>query len=226
MTDLHGPILRDTVRMPGLEYCCSQSPLRVVNDDGFFRPDSQLKADSEILKDAFNGTEMICIEALHPETAADEAEFFNIRRDKFWNRLTRGEPTTTEDVSPLVKDKVVESIRLAGKIHFRAVAMRIQHDDQINTEDMKRLHMIIRKVDYGSWKIAHYVYLWILLTGGAAAHGHPEERPFFVSELMRFALSVGLLDWRAFRQTLGNFLWLQHFLRRDLERSTKENGEG
>lgn len=157
MFDIYGPILRD-MRTAGFEYFYPQSPLRVVNDAGFARPPSELQTSFEILKDAFDGLEMLCIEAFDPETAKDEAEVFKLRREKFWKRLTRDE---SEEAPSTEKGKVEDAIRLAAKIHYRACVYRIQHDDEVNVEDMKKLHTIIRKIDLSFWKVAQHVYLWM-----------------------------------------------------------------
>ncbi|KAF2119902.1 hypothetical protein BDV96DRAFT_641773 [Lophiotrema nucula] len=214
LIDIYGPILRD-VRGIGTEPFYPQSPLRVIDTANFDGLDPQLQSSFQVLKDAFDGLEMLCIEAFDPDTAADEAAAFKIRRDAFWTRLQQSEKRDdTDEVPGALEKRVEEAVRLAATIHFRAVALRIQHGDEANATTIKRLHMLVRKIDRTFWKIAPYTYLWIQLNGGAASHNHPEYRPYFVSEIMRLGLSVGLYDWRPFRQTLASFLWLQQYLRR------------
>ncbi|KAF1996354.1 hypothetical protein P154DRAFT_321462 [Amniculicola lignicola CBS 123094] len=221
MIDITDPVLRE-VRSLGPEQFYPQSPLRIVNDVGLFRPHTELESSVEILKDAFDGFEMLCLEVFDPTKAAEDEEISRFRRDKSFSRLRPSSVTFGNELPSSALEKAEEAIRLAARIHFRAVALRMPHDDEVNVEDMTRLHTVLRNMDMQFWKVAHYVYLWILLTGGAASHGHPDQRPYFVSEQMRLGLSIGLLDWRSFKQTLGNFLWLQQFLRR--EKSVQPTG--
>lgn len=161
MFDITDPILRD-MRPISLENWYPQSPLRVLNDAGFARPIPELRFSFEILKDAFDAFEMLCVEAFDPDTASEEAPLFKVRREKYWMRLTsREDDSPSEHIPSSTGGKIEKAIHLAAKIHFRAVASRIQHDDEANAGDMKRLHAIIRKIDLGFWKVAHYVYLWM-----------------------------------------------------------------
>lgn len=160
MFDITGPILRD-VQFNHLDNWYPQSPLRVLNDAGFARPIPELQSSFETLKDAFDAFEMLCIEAFDPDTAAEEAAPFKGRRDKFWTHLEKRLPANGDEISSTAKGRVEEAIHLAARIHFRAVAFRIQHNDVVNIKDMKRLYTVIRKLDLGYWKVAHYVYLWM-----------------------------------------------------------------
>ncbi|KAF2683627.1 hypothetical protein K458DRAFT_367899 [Lentithecium fluviatile CBS 122367] len=213
MFDITGPILRD-VRLNNIENWYPQSPLRVLNDAEFVRPITELQSSFNVLKDAFDAFEMMCIEAFDADTAAEETQPFRLRREQFWARLRIGNGDSSHEIPSTTEVKVEKAVLLTARIHLRAVTMRVQHEDDLNADDMKRLFAIIREIDLKFWKVAHYVYLWILLTGGAAARIHPHHRSHFVSEILRLGLSIGLFDWRSFRQILGNFLWLQQFLRR------------
>ncbi|KAF2874014.1 hypothetical protein BDV95DRAFT_565234 [Massariosphaeria phaeospora] len=212
MFDIYGPVLRD-IRMNHIERWYPQSPLRVLNDSDFARDIPVLQSSFCILKDAFDNLEMLCIEAFDTDTATEESDVFKSRRENFWARIMQAPETGPDQIPPTTEKKVELAVRLAARIHFRATASRTQHDDAVNADDMVQLHAVLRKIDLGFWKVAHYVYLWILLTGGAASNGHAEHRPYFVSEIMRLGLGIGLFDWRSFRQIMGNFLWLQQFLR-------------
>ncbi|KAF2726758.1 hypothetical protein EJ04DRAFT_570977 [Polyplosphaeria fusca] len=219
MVEIDAPTLRH-VRGPGIEYFYPQSPLRIINDCASppMKPELQLRF--ELVKYAFDAFEMLCIEAFDPDTAAEDAKDFQVRRDAFWDMLMRDE---REEIPSNKLDKVQEAIRLACKIHFRAVVLRTQHEDARNENDTKKLHEVIRMIDNSFWKVGHYIYVWILLTGGAASCNYPDHRPYFVSEIMRLSYSIGLYDWRVYRQILGNFLWLQHFLRREKSRSRSQS---
>jgi len=103
----------------------------------------------------------MCIEAFDKETASDEAEAFKIRRDKTWARLERCEESVSEELPLTNKEKAEYAIRVAARIHYRAVVGRVQHEDEVNTEDLMRLHGTVRKIALGFWKVASYVYLWM-----------------------------------------------------------------
>jgi hypothetical protein len=162
MFDILAPILRNASR-PGPNNWYPQSPLHVMNDTGFLRPSLEPQASFEILKDAFDVFEMMCIRAFDPETAADEAEVFKKRRHKIWARLEEFRENTrmNEELPSTNKEKAEYAIRVAASIHYRAVVGRVQHEDRANTEDLMRLYDIVRKINLGFWKVAHYVYLWV-----------------------------------------------------------------
>jgi hypothetical protein len=44
-----------------------------------------------------------------------------------------------------------------------------------------------------------------LITGGAASCNHPKLRSYFVSEILRLGLSIGLFDWQSFRRKCGSY---------------------
>ncbi|KAF2651710.1 hypothetical protein K491DRAFT_84284 [Lophiostoma macrostomum CBS 122681] len=215
MFDITSPSLRD-MRSEKFEYFYPQSPLRVVNDARFTQPPTELRSSFQVLADAFDGFEMLCIETFDEDTANAEANTFQERREKFLEVLHQKGTGADEDAEfPLVELKARDAVSTAARIHFRACAYRIQHNEDVNEEDMRRLRRLLRSIDPRFWKVGYYVYMWILLTGAAASHGHPRHRPYFVSELMRLGLSIGFFDWKSFRLIMGNFLWLQRFLQRD-----------
>lgn len=160
MFEILAPILRNTGK-PGLGNWYPQSPLHVMNDTGFLRPTLEPQSSFEILKDAFDVFEMMCIEAFDKETASDEAEAFKIRRDKTWARLVECEESMNEELPSTTKEKAEYAIGVAARIHYRAVVGRVQHEDEANTEDLMRLHDIVREIPPGFWKVAHYVYVWV-----------------------------------------------------------------
>jgi hypothetical protein len=161
MFDITGPILRD-VRLNYTEHWYPQSPLRILNDAGFVRPIAELQSSFGRVKDAFEAFEMLCVEAFDPDTASNEKDSFKLRRGKFWIGLLANEEDASRDDIPLTpKAKVEEAVLLAARIHFRAVILRIPHDDSVNEKDMKRLYAVIRAIDLKFWKVAHYVYLWM-----------------------------------------------------------------
>ncbi|KAF2714892.1 hypothetical protein K504DRAFT_367679 [Pleomassaria siparia CBS 279.74] len=213
MFDVYPPILRD-MRESGIEHWYPQSPLGVVIDTAFLCPSLELQSSSEILKDAFDAFEMLSIEAFDTETGPDQADVFKLRRDKIYGQLAQCEKEMTEELPYTIQEKAEGAIRIAARIHYRAVVLKVQHEDVLNTEDVTRLYAIMRKIEPGFWKVAYHVYLWLALTGGAASCRHPLLRSYFMSEIIRLGLSIGLSDWLSFRQTMGNFLWLQHHLRK------------
>jgi hypothetical protein len=160
MFDILAPILRSKSKR-GLENWYPQSPLHVMNDISFLRLTLEPQSSFEILKDAFDVFEMMCIEAFDKETASDEAEAFKIRRDKTWARLEQCEESVSEELLPTNKEKAEYAIRVAARIHYRAVVERMQHEDKVNTDDLMRLYDIVRKIALGFWKVARYVYLWM-----------------------------------------------------------------
>jgi hypothetical protein len=160
MFEITGPILRD-VHMNNNEKWYPQSPLRVLNDATFERPIAELQSSFELLKDAFDAFEMLCIEAFDPDTALEEAHSLKFRREKIWAHLVAENSDASGDDSVKSDNDIEEAVLLAARIHFRAVAMRLHHHDDANAADMMRLFSVIRKVDLGLWKMAHYVYLWM-----------------------------------------------------------------
>jgi hypothetical protein len=155
------PVLRE-MKVAGHKDWYRQSPLRVIDDDSFEGLVPELQSCFDTLRDAFNGFEMFCIDAFAPDIGSEEAASLKKTYLKgIWTRLQcRRELTNTE--RPLsIKDAVEEAVLLAAKIHFRAVGLKIEHDDQRNTQDMKKLHAVTRKIPLGFWKTAIYVYLWM-----------------------------------------------------------------
>ncbi|KAH7128251.1 hypothetical protein B0J11DRAFT_265622 [Dendryphion nanum] len=211
--DVAAPLLKGDGTVP--EPSFRQSPLRIDMSYGVHVPPLELAKSHDVLRQAFRSLERLCMEAFDKERAATEEVLIEERRRHFWARLAPpAEKRALGDMT--ITERSDEAIRLAAKIHFRATALRIQYEDEVNVEDMKQLHSILRTTDWNFWKVAHYVYLWVLLTGGAASNGH-EERHYFRSEILRMGLGPAMGDWRVFRQTMGNFLWIQHFLRQDVK---------
>ncbi|OCL02811.1 hypothetical protein AOQ84DRAFT_168442 [Glonium stellatum] len=195
---------------------CTNSPLQLREDIETINARDGLRREVHVaLMDAFEGTEMLYTETIFvkSETAVETLSFQN-RRRKIGERLAAIKPLNFDKDYINIKDLVEEAARLAANIHYRAVALRIRHEDPINTPCMRTLSAVLQKIDMRIWKAAKYVYLWILLTGAAASNGHPDERPLFMIQLIRFGLTVGLLDWESFELHIGNFLWLQRELRK------------
>jgi hypothetical protein len=144
------------------EYFYPQSPLRVVNDARFTQPPPELRSSCQVLADAFDGFEILCIEAFDEDTAHDEKDTFRERRDKFLDVLQKDRRDTEEDEElSQVELKAREAVSTAARIHFRACAYRIQHDDEVNAEDMRKLCDLLRSIDLRFWKVAYYVYMWM-----------------------------------------------------------------
>ncbi|KAF1952125.1 hypothetical protein CC80DRAFT_508183 [Byssothecium circinans] len=200
MFEVEGPTLRDVRMGCRLDTCFSQSPLRVLNDAFCAVSVPELSSSSDTLKDAFDAFEMMCIEAFDPDIALDEAFSFKSRYEGIWARLRLGDDNERREVPVSTKDKVKEAIHLTAKMHFRAVVLKIQHEEDINTEDMKKLHATTRSIPLWFFKVAPYVFLWILLTGGAASAKQPLYRRHFVSEILRLGTSLGIFDWLAFKR--------------------------
>jgi hypothetical protein len=159
MFDITEPVLRDE-RPSGSEYLHRQSPLRIDNPYKVFCPPQELKASFDIFRNAFHAFDMLCIEVLEPARAKREADSMELRREATWARLIKPEEDGLEPpITP--KACVDEAIRISAKIHFRATAMRIPHNDPVNTADLKRLYTLLRQIDTGFWKVAHYSYLWM-----------------------------------------------------------------
>ncbi|KAL5378480.1 hypothetical protein DPSP01_009062 [Paraphaeosphaeria sporulosa] len=218
-TEVKRPILRDPHVGMRKQYF-PHSPLRVANNPGFNATVSieELRSSLDVLRDAFDGLEMLCIEVFDPNTATTEGLRFRHRRDKFWTRLQARDISETEPNELTTEGKVKEAIRLTGTIHCCAVVSQIQHDDELNMQYVLRLHEVLKKLQLDFWKTAPYLYLWILLTGGAACSRLPEPRAYFVSEIARVGMSIGFFDWQPFTQSINNFLWLQEFLRKRTKR--------
>jgi len=105
---------------------------------------------------------MLCVDAFDPDTAAEEMENLKLHREKCWTDLgAKDEDAVNDEIPPTLSSKVEEAVLLAARIHFRAVALRVQHDESVNERDMKRLFTVIRAIDLQFWKVAHYVYLWM-----------------------------------------------------------------
>ncbi|KAF2641834.1 hypothetical protein P280DRAFT_516856 [Massarina eburnea CBS 473.64] len=213
MFDIGGPILRDSSRRYCFDTWFRNSPLRSLNDAAFVAPIPELRSSFGVLKDAFDGFEMLCTQVFDPDTASGEANSFKLRYEAIWARLQRGDDASASGMPTSTTGKVEEAVRLTARIHFRAVVEKIRHDDEINTDDVKKLHAITRRIDLGFFKVAPYVFLWIILTGGAASTKQPLYRPHFVSEMLRLGECLGIFDWESFSQAVGNFLWLQQYLR-------------
>ena len=160
MFDICDPTLRDLC-MNRLENWYPQSPLRVMNDGGFTRIDVELQGSFEILRDAFQLFEMLCVEVYDEQTGVDQAEAFGAHRNMAWAKMVREEESMNEDILSSPRSKAEGAIVLAAKIHFRAVVMRTPHHEVANVRDMKKLEGLLRGIDLGFWKIAHYVYLWM-----------------------------------------------------------------
>ncbi|KAF2835407.1 hypothetical protein M501DRAFT_999166 [Patellaria atrata CBS 101060] len=106
----------------------------------------------------------------------------------------------------------IEICRLASIIHNRAASHLIPHHDRINHPVLQALHAVCRKTTLEDWTDLPFVYIWILLTGGAAAGGRPERR-LFMAELIRASLGVGLNYWGEYVRFAMGFLWIQKAIR-------------
>ncbi|PVI04800.1 hypothetical protein DM02DRAFT_651241 [Periconia macrospinosa] len=220
--EVTGPALRAVqLNMCNLDDDYPQSPLRYLNGGQYEGSILELPYCTEVLKDAFDVFEMLCIEAFDADTAADAAYLFQVRQEQAWGRLQTTMEAEYITKSECAEGKMAEAILLAAVIHFRAVAFRIQHSDSVNTEDMKRLYSAMRAVRNDYWEEASYVYLWILLTCGAAAVYEPAYRSQLVEEILRFGICKGIFEWEPFRETMSNFLWLQKYLRGDCQSPSK-----
>jgi hypothetical protein len=112
--------------------------------------------------DAFEGTEMLYTESIFVEShTAVETFSFQNRRKKIAERLAAIKPLDTDRDYVNVKEQVEEAARLAAKIHYRATALRIRHEDPVNAPDMRALHAVLQKVDMRIWRAAKYIYLWM-----------------------------------------------------------------
>jgi hypothetical protein len=158
MFDIGGPTPRDT--WIGYEHFYPQSPLRIVNDSKFLDLAEEVKSSTYILRDAFNNFDTLCTEAFDSSTVADKTETFRTRRDISWKLLTQ-EAKKGSTRPTTYRDKVKEIIRLTAQIHFRACALGVPHDNELNWENMRKIHGLIREVHFRFWKVAHYVYIWV-----------------------------------------------------------------
>ncbi|KIW17820.1 hypothetical protein PV08_05015 [Exophiala spinifera] len=93
---------------------------------------------------------------------------------------------------------VFEACRLAAAIYLRTTTRRTSFDGADNQGDSRQLGALLHSQDISCWRGIPYIYLWILLTGAAAAQGHP-ERQYFMAELVRFGFSVGLEQMEDFK---------------------------
>lgn len=132
----------------------------------------ELRSSLDVLREAFDVLEMLCMEAFHPDLAAKEAVRFRLRRDKAWARL-QAYDTSDADTSALTTEgKIKEAVRIAGMVHCCAVVFQIQHDDESNQQPVGRLQAILKSLQLDFWKTAPYLYLWMYV------HGNTLQRSF------------------------------------------------
>ena len=172
MLDIIGPTLRD-MRTQTFEFFYPESPLRIINNDRFTLVPIELRSCTSVLADAFEGFEMLCIEAFDEDTARDQHQEFRSRKNKFFENwvLCQTGLEADEELS-LVEKKAQEVILLAARIHFRACACKVQHEDERNEDDMRRIHDLIRTIDSRFWRSAHYVYLWMYVPVGSDCNAY------------------------------------------------------
>ncbi|KIW72154.1 hypothetical protein PV04_00373 [Phialophora macrospora] len=103
---------------------------------------------------------------------------------------------------------VHQASRLAATIHLRAMEQGIPFEDPRNRDDAKHLGALLNQSPLAAWRGIPYIYLWVLLTGAAAAQAHP-ERQYLMAELIRFGFSIALEHIEDFKQILRNFIWLR-----------------
>jgi hypothetical protein len=156
------PILRDVCTGTRKPYF-PHSPLRVVDNLGFNATVSieELRSSLDVLRDAFDGFEMLCVEVFDPKTANNEMLRFRHRREGFWVRLQACDTSEIEPSDLMTEGKVKEAIRIAGTIHCCAVVSQIRHDDELNTQFVCRLHDVLKKLPLDFWRTAPYLYLWM-----------------------------------------------------------------
>lgn len=154
--------LRDA-RADDRSACFQHSPLRVVKDPEFHAAVlvPELRCSVDILRDAFNGFEMLYMEVVDGETAYNEEPKFRFCRGKMWQRLRIDSNPETDPIPATVEEKVQEAVRLAAIIHFGAVASRIQHGDASNTVCICRLHDLLKGLPLDFWQPVPYLYLWM-----------------------------------------------------------------
>ncbi|KEF62138.1 uncharacterized protein A1O9_00110 [Exophiala aquamarina CBS 119918] len=107
---------------------------------------------------------------------------------------------------------VAESCSVAGTIYYRATHKKIPFEDPVNRDDSKRLGAFLNSASLDDWRGIPYLYLWVILTGAAAAQCHP-ERQYLVARLFQFGFSIGLEQEEDFKQICLNFIWLRHQIR-------------
>ncbi|KAK5049442.1 hypothetical protein LTR84_004371 [Exophiala bonariae] len=152
---------------------------------------------TDILEDAFDGTKRV------------------LGADDIWPKLSPGEAgmdwtaeyeTGTHDFRdarvelPFV---VAEACSVAGTIYYRATRRRIPFEDPVNLDDSKRLGAFLNSASLDVWRGIPYIYLWVILTGAAAAQGHP-ERQYLLARLIQFGFSVGLEQAEDFKPANNN----------------------
>ncbi|EXJ81335.1 hypothetical protein A1O3_07625, partial [Capronia epimyces CBS 606.96] len=97
---------------------------------------------------------------------------------------------------------VRQATNLAATIHFRATRLGIPFESSTNQDDARHLGQLMNETPLSVWRGIPYIYLWILLTGAAAAQFHPEKQ-YLMVELVRFGFSVGLEQVNDFKRKLG-----------------------
>lgn len=159
-------VLRDT-RADDEKICFQHSPLRVVKSPEFHvgMPIAELRCSLDILRDAFNGFEMLYTEIIDGKMAYNEESRFRQYRSKMWERLRIDSNPETDPIPTTVQEKVQEVVRLAAIIHFGAVVSRIQHGDASNTVCVCRLHDLLKGLRLDFWQPAPYLYLWMYVHG-------------------------------------------------------------
>ncbi|CAI6336425.1 unnamed protein product [Periconia digitata] len=192
-----------------------QSPLRILNSGSLHETvGPHLESLAEVLVDAFDAFEIMCIRTFDPDTAADASCLFQAREAEAWCRLQDMRNTKSQtSVSKSADDDIWEAVTFAAVIHFRAVALQIAHSDAVNAAELERLYTATTAIAHDCWDKESYIYLWILLTGAAASAYQPAYRSFFADEILRLGVCLGSFEWELFNATMSNFLWLQQYLR-------------
>ncbi|KFZ17100.1 hypothetical protein V501_01891 [Pseudogymnoascus sp. VKM F-4519 (FW-2642)] len=106
-------------------------------------------------------------------------------------------------------DYILEACLLAAGVYRNAVLYCIPFTDPINQAPVKALRLVLERIGIeGSWSLIPGVLLWVLVTGGAAARGSPES-DYFLGQLIRVGMGVGLQHWDEIRIAILNFVWVQ-----------------
>ncbi|KAJ4580037.1 hypothetical protein HRR81_002200 [Exophiala dermatitidis] len=163
----------------------------------------------DLLEETFEATRrhLSALEADYPAIDRRHAAFLTVASTNTSVSAVLDHPSAARQ-GPLLPHVVQQAADLAATMHFRATRQGIPFEDPRNREDIAHLKGVLSGKTMSAWCGIPYVYLWVLLTGAAAAQFRP-ERQYFMAELVRFGLSVALEYSDDFRRILLNFIWLR-----------------
>ncbi|KAL2416427.1 hypothetical protein ABEF95_002230 [Exophiala dermatitidis] len=163
----------------------------------------------DVLEETFEASKhhLSALEAYYPAIDRRHAPFSSVTSTNSSASAVSEQPSAATPRA-LLTHVVHQAADLAAAIHVRATRQSILFEDIRNQEDIVHLRRVLSGQPMSAWCGIPYVYLWVLLTGAAAAQFRA-ERQYFMAELVRFGLSVALEHPDDFSRILLNFIWLR-----------------